>query len=90
MFQSNVQQSFQQLSMILLENYTEEDRAIIAAPSADQVSVILIATFSRSSLFNPDLQKQRVDLNINTIKWLLKNIAPASNNNTQTIAFERK
>lgn len=39
----NVQQVYQQLQMILLENYTEEDRAIIAAPIPDQVSALLSA-----------------------------------------------
>nr|CAB3232543.1 conserved oligomeric Golgi complex subunit 3 [Phallusia mammillata] len=37
----NIQHVFQQLHMMLLENYTEEDRAIIAAPSADQVGLMM-------------------------------------------------
>lgn len=39
----NVQQIYQQLQIILLENYTEEDRAIIAAPTPNQVSALLSA-----------------------------------------------
>lgn len=37
----NVQQAYRQLQMILLENYSEEDQAIIAAPTPDQISVLL-------------------------------------------------
>lgn len=39
----NVQQAYQQLQMILLENYTEEDRAIVAAPAPEQISILLSA-----------------------------------------------
>ena len=35
--QVNIQQAFQRLSEILTENYTEEDRQIVANPSPEQV-----------------------------------------------------
>ena len=34
----NVQQRFQELSEILTDQYTEEDRQIVACPRAEQVS----------------------------------------------------
>ncbi|XP_076804078.1 conserved oligomeric Golgi complex subunit 3-like [Clavelina lepadiformis] len=37
----NVQNIFQQLHMLLLDNYTEEDQAIVAAPSSDQVGLLM-------------------------------------------------
>ena len=37
--QVNVQQRFQELSEILNDQYTEEDRQIVACPRAEQVSV---------------------------------------------------
>jgi len=37
----NIQHIFQQLHNVLLENYTEEDRAIIGAPSLDQIGLLL-------------------------------------------------
>ena len=36
-FQVNIQQRFQQLSEILTEQYTEEDRQIVACPRTEQV-----------------------------------------------------
>nr|XP_039250250.1 conserved oligomeric Golgi complex subunit 3-like isoform X2 [Styela clava] len=42
----NVQQAYQQLDMILLENYTDEDRAIIAAPSPDQMGIASLLTIT--------------------------------------------
>ena len=36
--QVNVQQRFQELSEILTDQYTEEDRQIVACPRAEQVS----------------------------------------------------
>ncbi|XP_025080058.1 conserved oligomeric Golgi complex subunit 3-like isoform X2 [Pomacea canaliculata] len=45
----NVQQCFGKLSQLLLEHYTEEDRLIVACPTAEQIS-LLLASAARQSL----------------------------------------
>jgi hypothetical protein len=44
---TNVQQSFQQLHALLAEHFTEEDQQIIAAPSLDQINLLLMSVQSR-------------------------------------------
>nr|XP_018668391.1 conserved oligomeric Golgi complex subunit 3 [Ciona intestinalis] len=41
----NVQHVFQQLNMLLLENYSDEDKAIIAAPTSDQIALLMSTAF---------------------------------------------
>jgi len=43
----NVQQSFQQLHQLLSEHFSEEDQQIIAAPSLDQINLLLTSIASR-------------------------------------------
>ncbi|KAK2152577.1 hypothetical protein LSH36_325g04065 [Paralvinella palmiformis] len=40
----NVQQSFQQLHILLSEHYTEEDQQIIAAPTLEQINLLLASS----------------------------------------------
>ncbi|KAL8567223.1 hypothetical protein ACOMHN_046633 [Nucella lapillus] len=46
----NVQQSYGRLSQLLLDHYAEEDRLIVACPSAEQINLLLAPPSVRQSL----------------------------------------
>ena len=41
----NVQSSFSRLQKILLENYSEDDRGIVACPTSEEVTALLSSAF---------------------------------------------
>jgi len=46
----NIQQNYGKLSQILLDHYTEEDRLIVASPSAEQINLLLAPATLRQTL----------------------------------------
>ncbi|XP_033760571.1 conserved oligomeric Golgi complex subunit 3-like isoform X2 [Pecten maximus] len=42
----NIQQTYQQVHKILVDNYTEEDKQIVASPSTEQINLLLSASKS--------------------------------------------
>ena len=49
-WQVNIQQNYGKLSQILLDHYTEEDRLIVASPSAEQINLLLAPATLRQTL----------------------------------------